>query len=364
MRYAIQNIVALSLSLACSLFLAELGLRLLGDSPGITPVAYEPAKFFYKEPFKEDEKLGWSLRPGRYTIMQDGRAEPVRIEVNRDGSRITSSRDVLWQKASEQNTTDKHILPGNIGEESQVVLVGDSYMFGHGLHNEETLGWQLQARLPDVRVINFGVGGYSTCQVLAQVKEISSNISTGAKIIYGLSSFHAQRNMADPRSDYWMAMTSPNHSSQYPFCSLKKTLSNIEPSLSKEEGGIELHAARTWSPLVPFTGELAISRRITNAYLSFLAEGREKQRELTIELMEKLKGVLSQRGAELWVLWQDIDPEDDSFYRRALLNRGIRIIDGGGDVVEVTSRLSDGHPGPKMNWHWAKIIEGVLLNNA
>ena len=141
----------MGLSLTCSLLLAELGLRLLGDTAGTIPVAYEPEKFFYKEPFREDRKLGWSLKPGRYSIVQDGRGEPVRIGINQDGSRVTS----------EQNADERKIVSG-----PQLILVGDSYMFGHGLHNEETLGWQLQRRFPNLRVINWGVGGYSTCQVL------------------------------------------------------------------------------------------------------------------------------------------------------------------------------------------------------
>lgn len=342
----LKNITAMGLSLTCSLLLAELGLRLLGDTPGTIPLAYEPEKFFYKDPFREDRKLGWSLKPGGYSIVQDGRGEPVRIGINQDGSRVTS----------EQNNSQIGIV-----HEPQIILVGDSYMFGHGLHDEETLGWKLQERLSNFRVLNFGVGGYSTCQVLIQLRSISSEILPGAKVIYGLSSFHAQRNSADPRSDYWMAMSSPNHSSQYPFCSIKIDNHNGDYTQDKGYGSIQLQPARTWSPLVPLTGTLAISRRITNAYLSILAEKHEKQREVTIEIIDDINQFLKHRDTELLILLQDIDPEDYSLYTSSLASLGIRVIDGSSEMAVGDSRLSDGHPGPKMNWSWANLVEGALL---
>ena len=112
---------------------------------------------------------------------------------------------------------------------------------------------------------------------------------------------------------------------------------------------------------MPLTGTSAISRRVTNAYLSILAETDEKQRVLTIKIIEGIKEVLKQRDAEILVLLQDLESNDHSFYVSSLASLGIRVIDGSSEMAVGDSRLSDGHPGPKMNWSWANLVEGALL---
>lgn len=335
-----KNILISLISLSFSLVLAELGLRMLGDAPGPKPVAYEPDKFSCKEPFKEDINAGWSLKPGSYSIRQEGREEPVSININNDGSRRTSYQPVSSNR--------------------QIILVGDSYIFGHGLNDNETLGWLLQAHLSNATVINHGVGGYGTCQVLIKVRELAPYIKPGAKIIYGFSSFHAARNVADPRSDYWIAMTSPDHSSQYPYCKLRRVGEGKEFSQDSEKGEIMILPAKIWHPIIPFTGYLSLSRRLTNTYLTLLADKEKDQRDVSIGIIRDLQGVIKEKESELVVLLQDVEAVDRPYYSEELAKLGIRTIDGTIEKTAVSLRLSDGHPGPKVNIIWARMVEEVL----
>lgn len=51
--------------------------------------------------------------------------------------------------------------------ERKILVVGDSVPFGVGVNDDDTMPSHLQRFLPDVKVINGGVGGYSSSQVLA-----------------------------------------------------------------------------------------------------------------------------------------------------------------------------------------------------
>ncbi len=52
-----------------------------------------------------------------------------------------------------------------------LLLVGDSFVQGIGVEDEETLGWHMALGLPDRRVINLGVAGYGTDQMLLSIED-------------------------------------------------------------------------------------------------------------------------------------------------------------------------------------------------
>lgn len=340
MKRLFKNILIVSFSFLLSLVLAEVGLRLLGDTPGPQPVRYEPEKFSAKEPFVSDIITGWSLKPGRYSIRQEGREEPVRINIDLDGSRITSYAPI----------------PAN----NHIRLVGDSYIFGHGLHDYETLGWQLQAGLNNVRVFNHGVGGYGTCQVLLNLLKIAHHIKPGTKVIYGLSSFHAQRSIADPRLDYWIAMTSPDHSSHYPRCQLKQSKPETQSLKLDSQDEVEFLKPRIWNPLLPLTGQLVLSRRITDAYLSLATESQESQRAITITIIRVIDNLVKEKDSELVVLLQDLTAVDLAYYQGELAKLKVMVVDGSEEGKEASQRLTDGHPGPEMNKAWAGMVAKLV----
>ena len=230
----------------------------------------------------------------------------------------------------------------------KIVFIGDSFTFGEGLDDEETLPWRLQESLPDRNVINHGVGGYGTCQAMLRLSQLQPSLSDGDIVVYGLSAFHEERSTADPRQDYWVALSSPNYQSGYPRCSLKGD--EVVREDSKE-----------WTPLMPLTGLSVISRLVTDARLRALAaESLKNKRELTYALIAKMRDISTARGATLIVLLQDVPPDAKEDYRRFLVRSGISYLDG----TEITQRqdlkLPDGHPGPQMTQQWANQLRTFL----
>jgi hypothetical protein len=97
-----------------------------------------------------DDRLGWSLAPGR---------------ASRDGLYF-SSAEGLRAPAAGDSVLAPDVRPGEAAP-IRVALVGDSYTFGEDVTYEDTWGYQLERLLcPGVRVRNFGVPGYGLDQAV------------------------------------------------------------------------------------------------------------------------------------------------------------------------------------------------------
>ena len=91
--------------------------------------------------------LGWAHRPGT-TGTFSSHGFDVHVRVNSSGFR-----------GPEHDVDDG-------GPQKRVVVLGDSFVWGFGVQEEQMFTSRLDALLPDVRVYNLGVSGYSTDQEL------------------------------------------------------------------------------------------------------------------------------------------------------------------------------------------------------
>lgn len=134
-------------STALAITLVEYGLRIRAYG-GVQPLEGEHV---LREPHPT---RGWSLTPGR-GAYQRSPDFAVYVEINDQGLR---DRPHAYRPA-----------PGT----TRIVVLGDSYMEAYQVELEESLPYQLQARLEDrgVEVVNLGVGGYGTAQSLLALKE-------------------------------------------------------------------------------------------------------------------------------------------------------------------------------------------------
>lgn len=115
----------------------------------------------------DGEFLPYKLRPN-YEGYYCGK----RIKVDADGFRIISPERNLLRKQ-----------PARL-DEKEILLVGDSVVFGQGLSDEETIGSQLQNTLWETgvnyRVRNIGVPGYSSwneyAAILDYLKKYQANV--------------------------------------------------------------------------------------------------------------------------------------------------------------------------------------------
>jgi lysophospholipase L1-like esterase len=142
---ALGFLVMAVLLLLTTLLLTEAGGRILF-----------PDYYWYRELYYEaDEELIFTFIPGRTGV------ESI---IDNDNNKKT-----IEMKISEQGLRDR-FHPPRVGNEYRILLAGDSYTLGMGLHQEETIASQLEKLLNDwsfsrsFRVMNAGVGGYAPWQ--------------------------------------------------------------------------------------------------------------------------------------------------------------------------------------------------------
>jgi len=130
----------LAASALVSLILAEAVLRVVGRGPlHVNPV---PGNFW-----RHDSLLGWSNSPGADGVFDHPQFR-MGVHINSKGLR---DREYSYERR-----------PGT----GRILVIGDSFVWGYGVEQQETFPKVLEARLPQVDVINAGVAGYGTDQEL------------------------------------------------------------------------------------------------------------------------------------------------------------------------------------------------------
>jgi hypothetical protein len=167
---------------------------LLFPEPAYTRMVRLPDGFFV-----EDKDQGYRANPGRYVfryIRQRGdRSEHVDtvVAVNGDGTRFTGNAPAR---------PPRHIY-----------VLGDSFVFGDGVNDEQTFGFLLQAAFPRDAVHVHALGGYSWANALVTLERLKDRIGPDDVIVLGYALYYKERHVAAParlRSIRdWMATSFP-----------------------------------------------------------------------------------------------------------------------------------------------------------
>ena len=150
-----RNAVVALAALALGLGLAEAGLRLFFPQPLAerygSPAAGGPL-------VRTDPELGWTLRPNVSDVASD---EPWQADL---ATNALGFRDVNHGEKAEGVT--------------RVAVLGDSFVFGSGVKQDEPITRRLAALLgPSFEVINLGVPGYGTDQALLTLRRWGPRLS-------------------------------------------------------------------------------------------------------------------------------------------------------------------------------------------
>lgn len=176
------------------------GLSLLFPGTFPDPATYRrmtrlPAGFF-----AEDPEQGYRANPGRYIFrysgLKQGKSEHLDavVTVSADGTRST----------------------GNARADAarRIFVLGDSYVFGDGVNDEQTFSFLLQTAFPDASVHLHALAGYSWANALVTMERIKDRIRPGDIVVLGYAYYYKERHVAAPsrlRSIRdWMASTFPD----------------------------------------------------------------------------------------------------------------------------------------------------------
>lgn len=117
-----------------------------------------------------DPRYGWSNTPGREVRFQRVDFD-TKVTINADGFRGP-------------------MLPARAAADSahtRIVVLGDSYVFGHGVEDDEIFTVRLESLLPAVDVANLGVTGYSTDQELLLLQDRAFDYDPDVVMLFACS---------------------------------------------------------------------------------------------------------------------------------------------------------------------------------
>lgn len=134
------------------------------------PIAGKP-----REIFRPDPLLGWRLTPDAQVRVRF--RDDVVQQVARDG----------WRVVPQSENRDR----------PAIAIYGCSFIYGTGLRDTETCAAILQSELPQIQILNRGIGGHSTVQNYLQFcRDVRQGKAAAA--VFGVYSKHRLRNIPHP----------------------------------------------------------------------------------------------------------------------------------------------------------------------
>ncbi len=123
----------------------------------------------------------------RITGLSDSRPTPPKIYQQSEYDEISYELKPLIAEKAFRNT----VTTNSLGFRSQevtndkplIAMLGDSVTFGYGLADDEAIGRRLEAKLPDVQVLNAAVPGYNLLQETATYEYKVARLKPSALII-------------------------------------------------------------------------------------------------------------------------------------------------------------------------------------
>ncbi|HET8669994.1 MAG TPA: GDSL-type esterase/lipase family protein, partial [Candidatus Saccharimonadales bacterium] len=158
------------------LSILEAGARVAGYRPWSirrADIVVEPGQTFYQS----HPSLGYTHLPGHFKVTLSGSYVFTATHLT-STLRITQPLATLNQQ----------------GTLRDIWMFGDSITYGWSVNDEESYAWLLHEKIPEHRVVNFGVGGYGTVHALIQLREALSQQQPPQLAIVTYASWHDPRN--------------------------------------------------------------------------------------------------------------------------------------------------------------------------
>lgn len=108
------------------------------------------------------------------------------------GARLTVDGEVIFDYTYHTDAFRRRITPDSsstLVREAAVVFFGDSYTFGEGVNDDETLPNQFARQRPDLAVYNYAFSGYGPNHMLARLESMSTRAEVPEPRVVGVYVF-------------------------------------------------------------------------------------------------------------------------------------------------------------------------------
>jgi hypothetical protein len=127
-----------------------------------------------------DDQLGYTTNPGKYriSISVGARTYQFHVTVPQRGLRATGYRQ------------------SDAG--AAMYVFGDSFIFGWGNNDEQTMPWLLQQKFPQYRIVNLAQNGYGITHAVIQFERMRNAIKQGDVLILPYADYYLARDYGPP----------------------------------------------------------------------------------------------------------------------------------------------------------------------
>ncbi|MEM7147630.1 MAG: hypothetical protein AAF591_21170 [Verrucomicrobiota bacterium] len=275
--------------------------------------------------------LGWRLKENSTLLLPS--FDPEKPDIT-----YTFLKDGMRKSNTSQGNAPDH--------RPKLIIVGGSYAQGYGLPDHESLGWQIQDRVPNLEILNYAVGAYGTYQSLLRLQDAITHLDNTKIAIYGFIQHHESRNVAMPG---WVRMLTWYSGRHF----------EVPYALSQPDGTLAYGKERypTW----PFRNKLALVPVMEDAWFNFKNSGRSSlMRETTERLILDMRKTCEAENITFYVVLLEGDDEWKKHYSEFLNNNEINVITFPFNVPHERRIPGDGHPDGIHNARWADYLSGAI----
>lgn len=323
----LKRVFCVFVGIILSISLAELLLRVTGYANKHNLLVHKVAQ--EREATLPDEETGWKNRESTYTSFIPSTNKVILVTILEDGRRATEIND---------NRTSR----------PKIITIGGSFTRGHGISDNETYPWKLQEKIPKMKVLNYGVGGYGTYQSLLTLERLLPKIDSPKIVIYGFIDHHMYRNIADGIVLELISRLSKDKYLSLPYATIDKNGSLIRH---------RPESCAVW----PLRNRLAT---VSLAEITFMRlktfKRRSQKGEVTTKLLVEMNKICKKYDALLIVALFRIEKEHIGFYLDFLEKNNVLFVDCSHLLTDKVRINADAHPDEKINFLFAEKISAFM----
>jgi|TARA_B100001964_G_C14158822_1_gene565643 hypothetical protein len=323
----IKNLSLAFLSIFLTLIILEFFLRIVGH----VPFDYRNTNSPYPSIYQQDHITGWSNKEGSFVVKMD-EGNIVKYNILKDGSRYSG------------------YSPSNKTPKNKIILIGGSFTLGQAINDDETFAYNMQKKLKNYEIKNYGSGGFGTYQSYLKLKQIYNKFNDIDYVLYFFVDLHEARNIGDAS---WLEFLS------------KLAREPVKVPYAKLDNSKELVE---YPPLryivIPFSNHSVLISKIQKKLIRLkLFSKQDEKKIITKKIILKINELSKSKDSNFIMINLLSSASNINDYKKFALENGIKFINCQVELNDQRTVKNEGHPNGLANKKYSNCILKNVFNN-
>ena len=325
----IKKILAITISIFLALIIIEISMRALG----IMPWKYNliQSSFSGEKIFIEDSELGW-ISAEKVNLVNPN----FKLTIDENGARKSGLVRENFDKS--------------------IIVIGGSFAQGWGVNDEETFSSKLEKKYSNLKVYNYGQGGYGTIQSLLLLKKKIQEKEMRKLVIYTFIDHHEFRNAARMSWLRTLATLSESGNVKLPYGTIgEEDQLLIKPPISN----LDFPFKDKFSIITVL--EKAISKNMSKEHFPNDRTRKKQQEIITKKAIVEMKNVANSFNTNFLIIMLDAVNYDVLHkYENFFIRNKINFVDCHIPLMNEMVIVGDYHPSPKAHSHYSECLYNYI----